>query len=176
MYHINSDKRCIKSAELIYEGLLKCLKNKSFEQITVTDIQKSSGVARTTFYRCFDNISDILYWRCDMCFGEAFEGLNTSDVADENILIKHYFSYWLKHSGILELLISINRQDIIYSCHMKKAEELEKIFGELPGMTEKEKRYFMAIRSGVTISVLKAWLDGGCKESAEEVLNIINMH
>lgn len=88
-------------------------------------------------------------------------------------LARHYFSYWVEHSDIIVLLIEINRQDIIYACHMKNAKALEQSFGTLPGLDETNARYFMAIRTGVTISVLKAWLDGGRKETTEDLLKII---
>ena len=61
MYHISKDKRALQSSELIYNGLLECIKKKPFDQISVSDLQKASGVARSTFYRAFDNISDVLY-------------------------------------------------------------------------------------------------------------------
>ncbi len=173
MYHISNDKRAAQSADLIYKGLLKCLEKKSFDQITVTDVQKASGVARSTIYRCFDNLSDILYWRCDRSFKEALLSVKPEKEPDESELMRGYFSYWIEHSDILKLLIDINRQDIIYACHMKNAEALREAYGALPGMDETSARYFMAIRTGVTISVLKAWLDGGRKETAEQLLGII---
>lgn len=173
MYHISRDKRSEQSARLIYDGLLKCLKSKSFDEITVTDVQKASGVARTTIYRCFDNLSDILFWRCDMCFLEALHRVEPKGVPSEYELMQGYFAYWTEHSDILKLLIDINRQDIIYACHMKNAQALEQSYGTLPGLDETTARYFMAVRTGVTISVLKAWLDGGRKETAEELLKII---
>lgn len=173
MYHISNDKRAAQSANLIYSGLLKCLENKPFDQITVTDVQRVSGVARTTIYRCFDNLSDILYWRCDLCFQEALLFDNRKSPPDEWQLMQSYFSYWTAHSDILKLLIDINRQDIIYSCHMKNAKALEQSYGALPGMNETNARYFMAIRTGVTISLLKAWLGGGRKETADELLDIL---
>lgn len=172
MYHISKDKRSKQSAELIYQGLLQCLAKKSFTQVTVTDVQKASGVARTTIYRCFDNLSDILYWRCDLCFRESLHSVRSGS-PNELDLIRGYFSYWMKHSDILKLLVDIDRQDIIYVCHMKNAKTLEQSHGALPGLNETDARYFMAIRTGVTISVLKAWLDGGRKETAEELLAII---
>lgn len=173
MYHISNDKRSVQSAELIYQGLLKCLEKKSFDQITISDLQKASSVARTTFYRAFDNLSDVLYWRCDLCFKEALRDFEPSVFPSELELAKHYFSYWMEHSDILALLIQINRQDIIYACHMKNAKALEQSFGTLPGLDKTSARYFMAIRTGVTISMLKAWLDGGRKETAEELLKIV---
>lgn len=173
MYHISNDKRAAQSAQLIYDGLLQCLEKKPFDQITVTDVQKASGVARTTIYRCFDNLSDILYWRCDIAFREALHSVRPMDAPSESELMRGYFVYWMEHGDILKLLIDINRQDIIYACHMKNAKALEQSYGKLPWMDETYARYFMAIRTGVTISVLKAWLDGGRRETTDELLNIL---
>lgn len=173
MYHIRKDKRAVQSAHLIYQGLLQCLKHKSFEQITITDVQRASGVARTTIYRCFDNLSDILFWRCDLAFREALHSVQPANIPNELELMQGYFTYWTEHSDILKLLIDIHRQDIIYACHTKNAELLERAYGKLPGMEEANRRYFMAIRTGVTISILKAWLDGGRKETAAELVQIL---
>ena len=170
MYHISKDKRSMQSAELIFNGLVECIKNKPFELITITDLQKTSHVARTTFYRSFDNLSDILFWKCDSCFSEVLGSYDPSIFKGELELVHHYFSYWFTHSEILELLIKINRQDIIYSCHMKNADLLQQRFGKIPGV---DPNYFMAIRTGFTISVLTAWLKGGRKETPDEVVKII---
>lgn len=51
MYHIKEDKRAKASVELICDGLKRCLKEKSFESVTISDIQRVSGVSRSTFYR-----------------------------------------------------------------------------------------------------------------------------
>lgn len=173
MYHISNDKRAIQSSELIYQGLLDCMKKKSFDRITISDLQKTSGIARTTFYRAFDNISDVLYWKCDTCFYEVLGNYHPQPFQEDFNLIRHYFEYWMEHSDILELLMQINRQDIIYSCHMKNAQILQQRFGELPGSNIKHKNYFIAIRTGFTINILTIWLNGGKQESAEELVQII---
>lgn len=173
MYHISDDKRARQSAELIYAGLRKCLQKKSFDQVTVTDLQKESGVARTTFYRAFDNISDVLYWKCDTCFHEVLGEYAPDHFPNEMELALHYFGYWMHHSDILELLVKINRQDIIYACHMKNAESLQNRYGELPGMDANEGRYFMSIRTGLTISILTTWLAGDQKETPEQIVEIL---
>lgn len=173
MYHISDDKRAARSSELIYSGLLACIKSKPFDQITVSDLQKASGVARTTFYRAFDNISDVLYWKCDTCFSEVLGSYGPAQFSNELELALHYFRYWMEHSDILELLTQINRQDIIYACHMKNAERLRQRFGDLPDVDKRHGNYFIAVRTGFTISVLTTWLNGGRKESAEELVEII---
>lgn len=174
MYHISHDKRAKRSAELIFEGLLTCLRTRPFEEITVTDLQKACGVARTTFYRCFDNLSDVLFWQCDLRFQEALQSVTPADTPRESELIRGYFTYWTQHSEILSLLIDIDRLDIAYACHLKHAEELERSFGTLPDLDKTDARYFMAIRTGITVSVLRAWLEGGKAETTEELLAIID--
>ena len=173
MYHISKDKRAIQSSELIYKGLLECIKKKPFDQITVSDLQKVSEVARTTFYRAFDNIPDVLYWKCDTCFYEVLGNYHPKPFQGELELARHYFEYWINHSDILELLMKINRQDIIYACHMKNADILQQRFGNLPGINMKHGNYFIAIRTGFTISILTVWLNDGRKESADELVQII---
>lgn len=173
MYHISKDKRAVQSSELIYNGLLECIKKKPFDQITISDLQKASGIARSTFYRAFDNISDVLYWKCDTCFYEVLGNCSPELFQGEIDLIQHYFQYWMTHSDILELLIQINRIDIIYACHMKNAEILQQKFGELPGISIEHGNYFIGIRTGFTISILTVWLKGGRKETPEELVGII---
>ncbi|MGN0243866.1 MAG: hypothetical protein ACI4CT_07390 [Lachnospiraceae bacterium] len=69
--------------------------------------------------------------------------------------------------------MQIGRQDIIYSCHMKNADILQQCFGKLPGINMKHGNYFIAIRTGFTISILTVWLKGGRKEIADELMQII---
>ena len=45
---------------LLKKGLLSCLKNHSFESITVTLLCKTSGITRSTFYLHYSNIMEIV--------------------------------------------------------------------------------------------------------------------
>ncbi len=173
MYHISNDKRARESSELVYQGLLTCLQHKSFDQITVTDLQRASGVARTTFYRAFDNISDVLYWKCDLCFQEILGSFTEEQFKNEVSLIRQYFAYWINHKDILQLLMKINRYDIIYTCHMNRAEAMKNRFGSLHSFETEHPNYFLAIRTGFTISILTAWLQSGSQKSLEEIVAIV---
>ena len=74
MYHIKEDKRAKASVELICDGLKRCLKEKSFESVTISDIQRVSGVSRSTFYRNFDR-GDMLYASLRRCTSRMRSGL-----------------------------------------------------------------------------------------------------
>lgn len=69
--------------------------------------------------------------------------------------------------------MKINRYDIIYACHMNAALAAQKKLGPLPGLKTPHSNYFLAIRTGFTISILTAWLQGGSKESLDEIIDIV---
>ena len=173
MYHIREDKRSAQSAELIYQCILKLMDQKSYDLISVTDIQRKSGIARTTFYRCFDNISDVFLWKCDEAFHTAFSTYHPPAFRGEFDLARHFVNYWIQNYKILEILMRINRLDIIFTCHMKNAYILEEKYGVLPNFPRAHTEYYVSVRTGFTISILLAWLKGGRKENADEIIEII---
>jgi AcrR family transcriptional regulator len=70
MYHIKNDQRAIRSTQMLYDGLARLIREKPFNTITVTDPVESAQVGRTTFYRNFDEIEDILRMSCDQTIDE----------------------------------------------------------------------------------------------------------
>lgn len=108
MYHIKQDKRAQTSVELICTGLKQCLREKSFENITISDIQRISGVSRSTFYRNFDRIEDVLALMCDRVFEEAL----SSGYAN---ISESVFRTWFRHSDMIETVVSIGRGDMLYA-------------------------------------------------------------
>lgn len=172
MYHIKKDKRSQKSAALIYEGLQQCMQKKPFDQITITDIQRASFVSRATFYRHFDQLSDVLYWRCDQCFAEVLE--NYVSVKDDIYHFVHYFlDYWYSHGEILELLLAAQRIDIIYDCHMNHMERFFRQTAAGVDFPAEHYPYFCGIRSGIMIGILLPWLKDKKSQSIDSLFPII---
>ena len=171
MYHIKKDKRSQKSAELIYTALTTLLKQKSFQRITVSDIQRVSSVSRATFYRHFDHLTDVLAWRCEQYFAEMFSNYHGS--TENTYKFIHYLlEYWFFHHEILEILVNIHRIDIIYECHLNcfKSFIEQRILTQIP---LEDYDYAMGIRSGMMVGILFVWLKGRKKQSPEELLSII---
>lgn len=174
MYHIRDDKRTRRSARAICDGLMACLGRKPLDQVTVSDVQRESGVARTTFYRSFDNVSDVLAWRCDECFREVLGSMDPRAFRNERELARRYFSYWMEHGDILELLVRANRYDIIYASHRRVGDELRSRYGDVEGLDERHGDYFMAVRTGFTLSILVTWAEHGRSESVDELMRVID--
>lgn len=176
MFHIKEDLRAIKSAELLYEGLERVMKKKEFNKITVTDITKESTVSRATFYRNFDTIIDVLYWKCNQLFNRVIKDFveQEPDLKERDSLISFVFSFWVEHVYILEVLINEGRIDIIYNSFIANASMMMDYIKERIDFPEVQYEYFVATRVGIFISIFQTWISGGKKETGDELAKIIS--
>lgn len=153
---------------MIYTTLTTLLKQKSFQRITVSDIQRVSSVSRATFYRHFDHLTDVLAWRCEQYFAEMFSNYHGS--TENTYKFIHYLlEYWFFHHEILEILVNIHRIDIIYECHLNcfKSFIEQRILTQIP---LEDYDYAMGIRSGMMVGILFVWLKGRKKTIAGRIV------
>lgn len=175
MYHIKEDLRAVKSAEFLYEGLTRCMKNKDFDKISITDITKESTVSRATFYRNFDTVIDILYWKCDQLFKKVLTDYVTQEpkLDNPNNLINYVFHFWVEHVDVLEILIKERRIDIIFNTFLNNADIAMRYIYDKLNIPELNYKYFISTRVGIFIGVFQTWIEEGKKESADELVRII---
>lgn len=169
MYHISNDKRARRSAERIGNGLLECLKNKSFSEVTVTDVQKASSVGRATFYRLFDNISDVLPYLCDNVFeevGQEYAKMKTHEPTETTL---KYIQKWMDNKVLLKAVVDCNRTDFLYNTHLKYLGASKEFFFPDADIGAEQMTYLMSTMTACTSACLTAWLKNGAKESAEEL-------
>ena len=176
MYHVKDDKRAYVSAEMIYTGLMKCLKNRKLEEITVKEIVDQAGVGRATFYRSFDSPIDVLHMKCDECFKEVLTGFlqeYEAGLQGRNDMLIYFFRYWMEHSDLLQALYDANRTDIISDCHLRNSNLITPVFYPQMNMESEEYVYFISVRTGILTSVLTAWVRTGRHRTPEELIALM---
>jgi AcrR family transcriptional regulator len=169
MYHIKDDKRSIFTSEQLYETLVRLLEKEPIEGISVSRLAKKAEVGRSSFYRNFDSISDVLYWKCDVSFKEVISGFLKLGKQEGQNMISYVLDYWTKKSDVLEAILKIKRIDIIYECFMNNS---KKYLNEIL-IDNTELDYFLAVRVGVLVGVLETWIRKGKKESSSELATIV---
>lgn len=68
MYRIGNDKRKTQSAKLICRGLEELMRTQDYNDISITHIINAFGVGRATFYRLFDDKSDVVLYQMESVF------------------------------------------------------------------------------------------------------------
>lgn len=178
MYHLKEDIRAERSAEMLYDALMQVLAKKPFAKVTVSDLSQASTVSRATFYRNFDEITDILYWKCSRMFETVLTDFTESDpdMTKEDVLLVYVLRYWMAPERIrlLEILMDIGRIDIIYNSFVKNAGIIMDFLKEKNiSMSTDNYVYFISVRAGFLVGALRAWIVTGKKQSPEELSDII---
>ena len=113
------NKRKQKTKEKIYDGLSCLIEKKGYQNITIEDILKASGVSRSTFYAYFKKKEDVLSDICSTIFDHVFSAhlekeknhdFSSYDIFDYTHYITHMF-YHIKEEGssIRRILLSDGR-------------------------------------------------------------------
>lgn len=152
MYHVPNDKRSKSSAFRIYQSVRHILWEKELINISILDIYHESNIARTTFYRLFDNINDVLEYQLEIYFNEYMELRK-----NENDKILFFFNYFDMHSDLI-YIISTQCEHILYSV-------MNKIY-------DNSNEYLISIKIGIFTSLLCCWVKNKKKETPFEMSNI----
>lgn len=152
---------------------------KDYSQITITEIVNTASVGRTTFYRNFNTIDDVLRMRCLEAFHDFrnycidYYNLNTSE---DKTFLRPFLRYWYQHSEIIELLIAADREIIIKDC---LAEEVHFFINASPikdnTIISKHLNYFIEIRVSNCISILTEWIKNGKDIPPDALAEIIDL-
>ena len=164
MYHIKEDKRAQASVELICDGLKRCLIDKSFESLTISDIQRISGVSRSTFYRNFDRMEDVLALMCDRVFEEAF-------ASDYSNISEAVFRTWFRHADMIEAVVGIGRGDMLYASLRRCTSRMRSGLPEWGDAAPLD--YLASIIASSMMGIMITWVERGKKESEEELNGVI---
>ena len=162
-----NNKRRRESREKIEKVFIELLRNNSLENITVSELCKIAKINRSTFYSNYDDIyalADSIRTGLETQLDEVYQdeilnGYNSNDfeklfrnIKDNKIFYNTYFKLGFD-----------NNYKIVKFDH-KLAEQH---FGN------KYIEYHCEFFRAAITSIIKMWLKNGCKESPEEMADII---
>ncbi len=177
MYRINSDQRSIQSRKMLYDALAGLMREKPFNQISVTDLVETAKVGRTTFYRNFEEIEDILRMQSDQTFDELINYIQAygQEVRVETpiVLLKPMLRFFYLHSDIIEFLMKAKRMDIMQASIRERLEPIKALIVSRLGVTEELVDYAIAIRTGVMLIILVQWIETGKQQAPDDLANAL---
>ena len=158
---------------MLYAGLAKLMCEMPFESIRVKDLVDASQVGRTTFYRHFDSIEDVLRLRCDQIFDGLIAYLiaYTRRYGNESraALLKPLLRYFYLHSEIIELLMLAKRLDIVQSSFQRALTPFYIQTAAHFDLDADILAYGQTMRIAVATSILLHWIESGKKQAPDEL-------
>lgn len=161
-----------QSKQMILKALLELMERKAYHSISIKELAEYAGLDRKTFYRNFKSKEDVLYLRlhklCQL-YRKELEKLPQFTLYS---ITKAYFLICKQDADFFMLL---KKNDLLPLALMKFDEylaELITLFLDDPAYRRKS-QYEIYYQAGGFWNVTIRWLEGGAKESPEEMAQII---
>ncbi|WP_270659816.1 TetR/AcrR family transcriptional regulator [Enterococcus thailandicus] len=171
---MSENKRILMTKRLLREGLLELLKTKELNQITIKDLCEFSQINRSTFYRHYNNIMEILeeYLKeiqrmIITCYQDISLGKNIQSSIFQ-VIEYIYFNkeqcFFFQKKEILTIFLNI-----INPMFYKNMDEISKYSKH----SKIEQKYLPLILINATEIILSEWFNSDTKESPEEITSLI---
>lgn len=178
MYHIPNDKRAVSSADNLEKALYELLTTRDMNEISVTDLCHTSGVSRATFYRLYDNPTDILRHGLDNTMETIRQEQSELMATGKPIDLKRNMQLLLAHYEPIEAAVKCHRTDLIHSAIETHLSETRAFIIQMCAhvdATERQIHYISHLFVGMMTSMLTAWIKGGRKETAAQLISQMRM-
>ena len=176
MYHIKADKRSQTSANLICDAMLSCLQSKPFSEITIVDLQKSSTVGRSTFYRLFDRTEDILEYLYEQRIQEIYNGYHLMPEEERPSFTLYILNDLYANSSLLEVLINNNLIQPMQKVHNKYIPfYIREELGNDSFISSTED-YACSLFSSLVVGIISVWIHHDKRETPEELYHLLRIY
>ncbi len=185
-----SESKYFNTATKMNLALISLLKKKSFEYITVSEICKTAGVNRSTFYLHYETIGDLLnettrYMLNDFLsyFSKETKSISVNILncdTDELIFINDkyltpYFTYIKEHK---EIFLTALLHDKTFGFENIYQRLFENIFNPILNRFHyplNNRQYVMKYYLSGINAIICEWLKNDCNKSIEEISEIISV-
>ncbi len=164
--NVKNNKRRKESQTKIEKAFIGLLQTQEIKNITVSDLIKIAGVNRSTFYANYIDIFDL-----------ADKTREILEREFSNLFAE--YDYFNDRSGALKMFKHIKENQIFYQTYFKLCYDDKHLISTYdPKRAEQEcitanlKYHIEFFRNGLN-AIIKLWLAGGCKESPEEMAEVL---
>ena len=183
-----SESKYFNTATKMDLALISLLEKKPFEYISVSEICKTAGVSRSTFYLHYETIGDLLneavrYLLNDFLSyfsaGTQSIALNLTDCElNELIFIRDkyltpYLSYVKDHKEVFRTALSNNKTFGFEDVYKRMFENIFNPILDRFHYPPNDRQYVMMYYLNGINAIVVEWLKTGCDKSTDELSNIV---
>ena len=163
-----------KAQQAFTNALLGLLKEKTYSEITISELAEYAQYDRRTFYRYFKTTDDVICSYCAVLLNEMTEIMMSKGTLTPESGFESFFEFWDRHKDFLLLL---NKQGLLHFLGDLQTKLIYQQVGlsmhdDLPDNFEDVSEFsqfaFYFMLGGVW-SVLSFWVSSGMKQTPSEI-------
>jgi AcrR family transcriptional regulator len=164
------DARARRTRDALGDALVALMQEKPFDEITVKEVLKRSGVSRSTFYAHYSDKDDLFMSDAD----EFFEFISTAlsvhdDKSDRVAPVKEFFTHVGEMRQFFAALVASGKvHENLELARGHFARGIERRLAEIPrggGIPAKDRPAIAFAHAGALLALLIWWIDCGMRES-----------
>ena len=169
------DRRVRRTKQMLRSALLELLREKSVDQITVTELTEKADVNRGTFYGHYKDIYDMVKQMENEMFQEFSDLLHAypADALRHGLrpILQDVFAFLQRYGDVAAALLERDRDTrFLEKLKGMVAERVSLEWGRLYQFsTPKEQAFCLSFLVGGAVGLIQSWLEGGRKESPKEL-------
>ncbi len=168
------DKRSVRTRKLIKLALLKLVRTKEIDDITITELTALAGINRNSFYTHYDNVYNILDdINCDIIstIDSIVSKYTYNSFRDNPYPVMNEFSSVITNNKYFTeyLLFSRSSGELIKKLKENLCERFYNIYSSERGNDRPYVKYMLAFLVGGVIDVYQMWFSSEKDVSLEEV-------
>lgn len=160
-----NNKRRRESIEKIEKAFVELLQENELKNITVSDICKKTELNRSTFYANYMDIYDLadkFREKLENDFADIFANYDNKDKKGALKMFTHIYENQLFYKTYFKLQYDENHVIQVYDTDRAKLDFNDQYI----------KYHIEFFRNGLN-AIIKMWLNGGCKETPQEMAEIL---
>ncbi|MBQ3669181.1 MAG: TetR family transcriptional regulator [Clostridia bacterium] len=168
--YCGSNKTAISSQRQIADALMELMSEKPYEQITISELCKSAGISRQTFYTLFTSRENVVVYTLQekYCYSPNEEALvrPPKGACEVRMLCRGYSEYIRKNRDFLRTLVNNHIDYLLYDsiyealadcgCFLSKADP-------------RKRKYAAGFYAGGISSVARCYVADECAASGAEL-------
>jgi AcrR family transcriptional regulator len=174
-----TDRRVVRTRDVLGDALVALIREKPFESITVQHVLDRAGVSRSTFYEHYEDKNDLFLSDA----AEFFEAMSTGlskygDKSSRVAPVCEFFAHVAEQRQFLDALAASGKiQDLWEMGEEYFARGIEQRLAELPGvpaMVPPRPAALARAFAGALFSLLSWWIRSGAEMSAAQMDEIFH--
>ncbi|MBR6301086.1 MAG: TetR/AcrR family transcriptional regulator [Clostridia bacterium] len=172
--YCGTNKTALQSQKQVSEAMMALLGEKSFSQITISELCKAAGISRQTFYTLFTSRENVMLFtlQARYCDGpELNEPERTACQGDvTRWLCRGYSDYILRNRSLIKLLVDNHIDYLLYDSFYEAMDECDCFLRQADPCT---RSYAARFYAGGFACVARHYAEEGCASSADQLESLL---
>lgn len=166
--YCGSNKTALQSQRQIAEAMMALLGEKPFSQITISELCRSAGISRQTFYTLFTSRENVMVFalQARYCDGPEIAAPARETGSALRRLCRGYSEYMLRNRALIKLLVDNRIDYLLYDSFYNAMDGCDCFLGQVDPCT---RSYAASFYAGGIACVARRYAQEGCASTADQL-------